>query len=175
MDTIKLQQYHNPKQKVCSKNTSNVKYNQSTSDTFWEYYINDAPLSEQLDIFFNNATTLLENWTGVLTLNNSAVSNIKIKQLLGKKVTDEDIKRTFPLSWDEEEAAWYIQQYRDELNDPEILIYCCAECGDYDCGGIAILIHKTETSIFWTIKNEAKELRFEFDKYKYYKAFSYFK
>ena len=108
-----------------------------------EFYINDIPLTELLNTFYNNKGTILDNWIGVLgwTTNLSA-EIVKIKQLLGKNISDKEIRRVFPASWTETEFETYLDKYRDELSNPEIIIYCCVECGDYDCGGISVLINK---------------------------------
>ena len=93
---------------------------------------------------------------------------IKLKQLLGKIVSDNEIRKVFPASWTDNEFEHYLEKYRDELSNPEIIIYCCAECGDYACGGITISLDKTNSSIIWTISEEDKKLQFEFDKFLYF-------
>ncbi len=86
MDIIEIRKY-----------TVDNKTKTQTNKEFWEYYINDVPLSEQLDIFFQSKESILENWIGSLsTSGNSWNNNIKVKQLLGKKITDEEIKKGFP-------------------------------------------------------------------------------
>ncbi len=70
--------------------------------------------------------------------------------------------------------GYYLSKYREELNDPEIIIYGCAECGDYDCGGITVNIDRTEISVIWLIKDENKDLKFEFEKNLYFSAFDKF-
>jgi hypothetical protein len=150
-------------------------YNTKADNQFLEYFINDHPLSELLDNFYNSKTTILENWVGALGSSiNPMTDIIKVKQLLGKKVTDEEIRQVYPSSWTDQEFKWYLEKYREELENPEVLIYCCAECGDYDCGGIAVTIDRTDTCVIWTIKASDSDntLKLEFDKYLYFDVFN---
>ncbi|WP_165760170.1 hypothetical protein [Niastella populi] len=139
---------------------------------FLEYFINDKPLSEQLDKIYNTKTTILENWVGALGSGNPKTDRIKVKQLLQRKVSDKEIRDVYPSSWTEDEFQWYLDKYREELENPEVLIYCCAECGDYDCGGIAVTIDQTENSVVWNIIGASDILKFEFDKNLYFGVFN---
>jgi hypothetical protein len=190
MDTLKLQKYNrhgaivdnkiNTLDKVLTskkKFSGNVPLTQKgvikTDKVFLEYFINDKPLSELLDEFYNSKTTILKNWIGVLaSSDNPKTDIIKVKQLLRKKVADKEIRQVYPSSLTDDDFKWYLDKYRQELENPEILIYCCAECGDYDCGGIAVTIDKTDTSVIWTIQDGDKSLKFEFDKYLYFEVFN---
>lgn len=189
MDTLKLQKYQRQgsltdnninslnkiikNKKTASGNTTLTNKGLIKSDNqFLEYFINDKPLSELLDKFYNSKTSILENWIGALGSANPKSDIIKAKQLLGKKVSDKEIREVYPSSWTDDEFQWYLDKYKEELEDPEVLIYCCAECGDYDCGGIAVTISKTETSVVWTIKEASKVLTFEFDMYLYFDVFN---
>jgi hypothetical protein len=184
MDILRLQKYErrplsNDKEVTPLKNLINNKKgfqsNNSLNDKginkykkeFTEFFINDKPLSKLLDNFYNTKTSILDNWTGVLGTNQKK-DVVKIKQLLNKEVTDKDIRQIYPASWSDDEFKWYLEKYREELVNPEILIYCCSECGDTDCGGITIKIKRTNSSVIWTIKDDKKELNFEFDKYSYF-------
>jgi hypothetical protein len=136
---------------------------------FLEFFINDVPLTELLNKFYNQKGSVLDNWIGVLGwTTNSQAEIIKLKQLLGKNINDNDIRKVFPASWTDNEFESNLEKYRDELSNPEIIIYCCAECGDYDCGGITVSINKTDSSVIWTIAEKDKTLSFEFDKYLYF-------
>lgn len=174
MDSLKLQKYQRPDSLADNTKKSNKKPKGlvRSDKTFLEYFINDKPLSEQLDIFFNTKTSILENWVGALGSGNSKADIIKVKQLLGKKVSDKEIRDVYPLSWTDDEFQWYLEKHREELDNSEVLIYCCAECGDYDCGGIAVTIDKTENSVVWTVIDDSKVLKFEFDKNLYFDIFN---
>lgn len=63
---------------------------------------------------------------------------------------------------------------REELEDPEILIYCCAECGSRDCGGIVVTITRLDDSVVWSIKEGIRELKFTFNKHDYFTAFRHY-
>jgi hypothetical protein len=139
---------------------------------FLEFFINDVPLTELLNEFYKQKGSVLDNWIGVLGWTaNFPAEIIKLKQLLGKNVTDHDIRKVYPASWTDNDFEYYLEKYRDELSNPEIIIYCCAECGDYDCGGITVSIQKTDNSVVWTIVENDKTLNFEFDKYLYFDTF----
>ncbi|MBX3255400.1 MAG: hypothetical protein KF862_14760 [Chitinophagaceae bacterium] len=188
MDTLRLQKYQrqgslidketNSLKKVSGKknnfhgNTTLTNKGLVKSEAqFLEYFVNDKPLSELLDNFYNSKTTILENWIGALGTN-SKTDIIKVKQLIGKEVSDKEIRQVYPSAWTDDEFSWYLEKYREELKKTKVLIYCCAECGDYDCGGIAVTIDKTDSSVTWTIKEGDKALRFEFDKYSYFEVFN---
>ena len=138
---------------------------------FFEFYINDRPLTELLNSFYNEKGTILDKWVGVLGSTTKLPAEIiKIKQLLGKNISDKEIRNVFPASWTDTEFEYYLNKYREELSNPEIIIYCCAECGDYDCGGISVSIYKTDISVVWKIFENEKILSFEFEKYQYFET-----
>jgi hypothetical protein len=190
MDTLRLQKYNrqgsmvdneinmldkdlSSKKKLSGNVTLTQKGDIKTDKEFLEYFINDKPLSELLDQFYNSKTCILDNWIGALGSSiNPKTDIIKVKQLLGKHVTDKEIRQVYPSSWTDKEFKLYLDKNREELENPEILIYCCAECGDYDCGGIAVTIDKTDTSVIWTIHDGNKTLKFEFDKHLYFDVFN---
>ena len=185
MDTLSIKKYHRHALVVDKKinslkrlskadnlpkgNTSLTKSGSIKTDReFLEFYINDTPLTELLNSFYNQKGSILDNWVGVLGwTTNLPAEMIKIKQLLGKNISDKEIRQVFPASWTDTEFEYYLDKYRDELANPEIIIYCCAECGDYDCGGIAVSIDKTDNSVIWKIIDKEKMLSFQFDKYQY--------
>ncbi|OQP45404.1 hypothetical protein A4H97_32565 [Niastella yeongjuensis] len=136
---------------------------------FLEFYINDKPLSEQIDaLYYSNKKSILDNWTGVLGTNKHHAEIVKVKQLLSKPVSDKEIRAIYAKLSDAD-FPYYLERTREELANPEIIVYCCAECGDYDCGGVAITIDKTDQSVIWTVlESEKQPLRFEFEKYSYY-------
>ena len=140
---------------------------------FLEFFIGDRPLSSLIDAFHKSKGSILDNWIGVLGSSTNRKSDIiKIKQFLGKSISDKEIRQLYPDNWTDDEFEWYLEKIREELSNPEILIYCCAECGDYDCGGVAITIDKTDNSVVWTISDTDGKLKFEFDKYSYFDLFN---
>jgi hypothetical protein len=145
------------------------KYHRSPFREFLEFYVNDKPLSELIDeLYYTNKKSILNNWTGVFGTNNPQAQLINVKQLLHKSVSDEEIRNLYT-NLSNDEFPHYLEKTREELANPEIVIYSCAECGDYDCGGVAITINKTDTSIIWTVlESEKQPLRFEFEQYEYY-------
>ena len=186
MDTLTIKKYHRHASLVDKKINSlkrlskadnlpigNISLTKSgsikTDIEFLEFYINDTLLTELLNSFYNQKGSILDNWVGVLGwTTNLPAEIIKIKQLLGKNISDKEIRQVFPASWTDIEFKYYLDKYRDELANPEIIIYCCAECGDYDCGGIAVSIDKTDNSVIWKIIDKEKMLSFQFDKYQYF-------
>ena len=185
MDKLSLKKYHrqaatvdnDPKQlKKKSKPKALVNHSSlpdkglsKTSNDFLEFFVNDNPLSELLDKFYGSRKSILENSIGVLGLpQNEKAETIKIKQLLGKSVSEKEIRQLYPASWTDNELEWYLDKYNGELSNPEILIYCCAQCGDYDCGGVTVTIDKTQDLVIWTIKEDGKFIQFRFDKYQYF-------
>jgi hypothetical protein len=139
---------------------------------FLEFFINDKPLSELLDKFYETKGSILDNWIGVLgSFENKKTEILKVKQLIGKTISDKEIRQVYPSEWCDTEFQWYLEKTREELADPEVIIYCCAECGDYDCGGFKAKIAKTDNAFVWRITEEDKSLTFEFDKYQYFDLF----
>jgi hypothetical protein len=144
-----------------------------TEREFVEFYINDVPLSELLDTFYKTKGSILDNSIGLLgSFENKNSELIKVKQLLGKSISDKEIRQLYPEDWTDSEFQHYLWEMREELSDPEILIYGCPVCGDYECGGIAIKIDKTVDAFVWTIIDEDKRLTFEFDIYQYFDLFN---
>lgn len=188
MDTLSIKKYHRQGSLVVKKINSVKRIANSyklpkgnttltnkglikSEREFLEFFINDVPLTELLNKFYNQKGSILDNWVGVLGwTTNLQAEVVKLKQLLGKNISDKDIRQVYPAAWTDKEFENYLDRYREELSNPEILIYCCAECGDYYCGGISILIDKTDNSIIWTITENEKRLSFEFDKYIYFET-----
>ena len=139
---------------------------------FFEFFINDKPLSALLNKFYETKGSILDNWIGVFgSFANQKAEMLKVKQLLGKTISDKEIRQVYPSEWSDSEFQWYLEKTREELSDPEVIIYCCTECGDYDCGGIKTKIDKTESAFVWTITEKNKRLAFEFEKYQYFDLF----
>lgn len=188
MDILKLQKYrrqvytgnwNTQKKEKALKRKAFSNHSMSTDDglakidrEFLEYFINDTPLSELLDKFYNSKTSILDNWIGALGSANTKADVIKVNRLLGKPVTEKEIRKLYPPGWSDSEFQRYLEKETEELKSPEILVYICAHCGDYDCNGIALTIERTDTSTIWIIKNGDSRLSFEFDKHLYFEAFN---
>lgn len=189
MDTLKLKKYSRPGSLVEGSINSRSKLVNSdrplsgnttltskgivkSKREFLEFYVNDKPLSQMLDKFYEIKGSLLEDWIGILGWSvNKWVDIIKIKQLLGASITDKEIRAQYPENWDDREFEGYLDKHREELSDPEVIIYGCAECGDYDCGGISVKIDEKEDTFLWTFSSDNGHLIFEFDKYQYFNLF----
>lgn len=156
MDTLSIKKYNNAHNKI------------KTDKDFLDFHIDNIPLVDLLDKFYNQQESLLNNWTCVLGSISTFAEIIKIKHLLGKRISDKEIRSTFPESCTDGEFEYELIRYRDELADPEIIIYCCATCGGHDCGGITVFIDRTDNSVTWKISDDNKIITFEFDKYNYY-------
>jgi hypothetical protein len=177
MDTLELRKYYltNPL-KSKKSSTGNITFTATGAmkpgRMFIEFYINSAPLSGLLDKFYNSRGSILDNWIGVLgSFENYHAEIIKVKQLLGKSISDKEIRACYPSDWNDDTFQSYLGKVRKELADPEIIIYCCTECGDYDCGGLKVRIDKTDDAFIWTFTQKDERLTFEFDKYQYFDLF----
>lgn len=135
-----------------------------------EYFIDEKPLSEHLKNL--NKTNVFDKWISAFSIpSNVGIERLKAKHLMNKRVSDDEIRRLYDV---DENIEWHVQKHREELNNSEVLLYCCAECGDYDCGGIATEITFTDKSIIWFFGGETDPLTFEFDKFKYFSVFNRF-
>lgn len=138
---------------------------------FVEFFVNDKPLSEILDELYNSKWSVLDSSIGILgSWDNTASEVVKLKRLLNKTITERDFRNMFPSSFDEDKMEVYVDRCRDELSYPEIIIYCCAACGDYECGGVAVTIERDENQVTWVVSDEEVEICFTFDKYQYYET-----
>lgn len=136
---------------------------------FFEFYIDEIPLSRRLDEFYNNKLPLIDNWVGMLgAFENKEAEKVKIKQLLLKDIKKEDLSNVFPKTLDKRELENCIENYKEELADEEVIVYGCAECGDYQCGGYGVKIDKDNDCFIWKFKNDKETLQFKFNKYEYY-------
>jgi len=189
MDILTLKRYHR-QSSVADKNINSLQKLQkskklpagNTSLTnkglvrfereFLEFFINDQPLSEMLDKFYPGKEHLLDNWIGILgSFENHRAEIMRVKQLLKKNISDVEIRKAYPAEWSDSEFQWYLEKEREILLDPDVIIYCCAECGDYDCGGIRVKIDKSDDAFIWTFTEGGKRLTFAFDKYQYFELF----
>lgn len=171
-DTASLKQLSKSKRLPTGNTTLSYKGVVKSEREFLEFFVNDKPLSEILDKFYETKGSILDNWIGKLGSSvNKKAEILKVKQLIGKTISDKEIRQVYPSEWSDEEFQWYLAKEREELSNPEVIIYCCAECGDYDCGGIKAKIDTTENAFVWTITEEDKGLTLEFDKYQYFDLF----
>ncbi len=142
-------------------------------DSFIEFYINDQPLSSLLDSNYNGQDhSVLKNNVGVLgSFQNVPLEIIKVKQLLGQKISDADfaeLSERLSKVVDECSIEDMMDNVRDELANPQILIYCCAACGDYLCGGVTVEVGIGDENVTWTFNEGNQKAVFVFDKYSYY-------
>ena len=103
MDTLSLRKYHR-KASTVDKDTAPLRQlpkskRLSTGNTtltneglvkserdFLDFFVNDKPLSELLDKFYETKGSILDNWIGVLGSSvNKKAEILKVKQLIGKK------------------------------------------------------------------------------------------
>lgn len=127
-----------------------------------EFYINGEPLSDLINEQTEPSSPVFSKYTSVLgTMELTNFDRLKIRQLQGQRVTKADLEELFPASHFDQKPIF------DELKLPEILIYCCAECADYKCGGYFIKLQEEPEKVRWTITTDAKKLQFTFDKKAY--------
>lgn len=131
-----------------------------------EFYINGNALSEIINQNCQPKNPLLQNFTSTLgTMELSNFDRLKVKQLLGENIDQTTIEKLFPSKQFDQKPIF------DELALPEVLIYCCAECADYKCGGVFAKINKQANQITWEISFNQKKLDFSFDKSEYENEF----
>lgn len=168
MDTIELARY--PGGNVAGEKTIVPEL----PAQFIEFFLNNTPLSAILSDFYK--TPVLVDYTGVLgAFGNKKVERIKIRQLLLESVSDDEIAELFPGHIGEKETAQGIKKYREELEDIAVILYCCAECGDYACGGFTVSIGEVADTITWTFGTEGNLLVFQFDRQQYFSIFDQYR
>ena len=90
--------------------------------------------------------------------------------MTGKSIVEADfaeMRNQFGIKLDETTISDIIDSIKDELAEPGILIYCCAQCGDYLCGGVKVNMVIDEHYVKWTFGEKEEKLVFAFDKYAY--------
>lgn len=152
MDTLELQS-------VTSLGDQN---NKVAIAEYVEFFVNGVPLSDQINEIIKPKKPVLSNYTSVLgTMELTNFDRLKIQQLLNKKVAPVKLEELFPAEhFDQKVIA-------DELSLDKVLIYCCAECGDYKCGGFFVRISETPESISWSLNHSGKNMEFTFDRSEY--------
>jgi hypothetical protein len=127
-----------------------------------EFFVNGTPLSDQINEIIKPKNPVLSNYTSVLgTMELTNFDRLKIQQLLSKKVGPKKLEELFPAEhFDQKVIA-------DELSLDKVLIYCCAECGDYKCGGFFVKISETPDTISWSLNHSGKNMEFTFDRSEY--------
>ena len=189
MDIIELKKYHRKcglvdeqntrpkdilsKPKTAFRNATLTKERLSEKPTeFYEFFINDKPLSEILTEFCKLDKTLLDNWVGLLgSFSNKKAELNYIKRLILEQISEQEIRDVFPKDLNKFYLDNEIENYREELADEEIIIYGCAECGDYGCGGFKIKANRQGNQFVWTYNEEEKILQFIFDEHQYFDTF----
>ncbi|HNL06336.1 MAG TPA: hypothetical protein PKH93_02110 [Chitinophagales bacterium] len=140
---------------------------------FYEFFINGKPLSQILTEFSKLKSPLLDDLVGVLGFfPNKQLELNTIKKLLLKQITEQDIRNVFPKNLYVENE---IESYKEELAREDIIIYCCVLCGDPDCGGFRIKVHKENDQFVWTYNDEGNILQFHFDIYQYFNTFNMYR
>lgn len=167
MDILTLKRYDLDQ----SPNKSETSHRRTVS-SFIEFYINDQPLSSLLDSSYSgNRTSVLENNVGVLgSFKNIPLEIIKVNQLLGRTNTDSDFaefSEQLAQTMDQSHIADVIDSVKDELAAPGVMIYCCAACGDYLCGGVTVDLCINDENVTWTFADGDLKKVFVFDKYAY--------
>lgn len=181
------------KYEVCNANQIKVEYakelNQGYTkiNNFYEFYVNDVPLSKTLDEFYNNSETMLNTQNsqiGYLNTQNSqigytqksyAIDKLVINSFLNKPITDDDLK---PFSSKQKNEEWFVDLI-DEINktvhgNDFFRFYICSVCGDPYCHMTIGKIIRSEKSFLWIFENfkNEKTLEFEFDSNEYIKVFN---
>ena len=64
---------------------------------------------------------------------------------------ENNLVGTFSPRWKngKETAKIFLQKKKPDLEDGRVLIYCCAVCGDIDCGGITVKMIQEGDFIKW--------------------------
>lgn len=161
MDNIELKKYY---------------LNTGLVNEFYEFFINDKPLSEILTEFCKLDKPLLDNWIGLLgPFPNKKAELNYIKRLLVEQISEQEFRDVFPNDLDKNFLDSGMENYREELADEEIMIYGCPACGDYDCGGYKIKIDQESDQTIWTFNDNGDSLQFHFDKNQYFDTFEIYR
>jgi len=140
----------------------------------YEFYVDEKPLSEILAEFYCEEKSILENWTIVFNNSNNINWELVIrKQFLLEQISDSEIEKTFPKTFSRKKVQKGINRIREYLNDENVIIYGCKECGDFECGGYQAKITENKKNFMWTFENEETDesLILEFDKNEYLTIF----
>lgn len=146
---------------------SSTKNTQVAVPDYVEFIINGEPLSEIINRETKPEHRVLSKYTSVLgTMEFTNSDRLKVMQLSGKKITAAELEKIFPAKHFDHKPIL------EELNLDKILIYCCAECGDYKCGGYYIQLQETTDSIIWNLIGLTKNIQFRFSKAEYMEVLS---
>ena len=140
----------------------------------YEFYVDEKPLSEILTEFYSEEKSILENWANVFNNPNNIDWELIIKkQFLLEQISDSEIEKIFPKTFPKNEIQKGINRIREYLNDENVIVYGCKECGDFECGGYQTKITENNKNFIWTFENEEinESLILEFDKKEYLKIF----
>ncbi len=196
MDVIKLRKYHQIKELVNNPGYSSsgewsdvvngsgdVVISKSGSFQTWrefiEIFINDQQLSDLLTTFLAYHDSLLKYWVGVLgSFPDKQAELFTLKRLLLEPITDEEIRSALPKDSKEKQIEERFKWHKEHLLNDLILIYCCHECGNFECGGINVKIDQKNDTIIWTFfenelrRTKGKTLQFHFEKSQYSGVFN---
>jgi hypothetical protein len=141
----------------------------------YEFYVDDKPLSEIIGEFYSEKESILENWTNVFSDSNNRNWDLIVKkQFLLEQISDSEIQNVFPKTLPKNEIEKGINRIREYLNDGNLIIYGCKECGDFECGGYHAKITKNSENYIWTFENEEthKKIILEFSTKEYVEIFN---
>jgi len=143
---------------------------------FYEFYINDQSLINivsknywEIDAdenvgFFNTHVGCLGSfgkfWDGI------NVSILTKKEFSKDQI--ESLEKMFCSDYRVSELSISDKSHKEQLVEDitnGFLLYCCQDCGDFDCGGITFEIKRVGDNMIWT-DNSKIEIQFNFDEYK---------
>lgn len=127
-----------------------------------DFCINGQPLADIIDESGALDAPLLSKFTSVLgTMEETNFDRLKILQLKGEAISKNALEALFPAAQFDQRPIW------DELKLKKVLLYCCAECGDYKCGGYFVSIKIDQSMVEWNLDVNGKMFQFRFDKSHY--------
>lgn len=167
--------------KICSDYQIQINYKKELNqgytkiNNFFEFYVNDVPLSQILDKFFNNSETLLNNQNGQIGYykNSFNFDKLVINSFLKKPITSKDLS-VFSKEGKEEWFLDFVDEQNKAINEDAFFrFYICSVCGDGYCHLTLGKVIKNEKTFSWIFENFKEEtLKFEFDSDSYIKVFN---
>lgn len=141
------------------------------NNRFYEYYIDEVPLSFLIDDWANMKYPLTFDWVGLLGAFGKRCDIITTKQLILEEITDDDLRKLYSSSIDDDELSYILEEERKEIENKFTMLYGCSQCGDPGCGGIRTLIERDGGFFTWTFASKDSELQFKFDDNAYIEVF----
>lgn len=134
--------------------------------SFFEYYINGIALSDKLNELNKFGQNTLDQWIGALgSFKPSQYELNHLKRMMLQPLSEDEIRSVFSSELDPISLDNSLVRYQEELNDTDILLYVCIECGDYACNGIKVKIQEENDCITWTLQHKGLKFRFDKDEY----------